>query len=113
MAIIKDGYIQTNSMFPNIDWYNEGNEVIDETTPEGKALVEKLLALSPFYKLIRDSEGNIIDAEEDLEAKQAWELAEQQRQEDYERTRPPTELERLEALESAILDLLFRQGGDM
>ena len=26
---------------------------------------------------------------------------------------PPTERERLEALESAMLDILFRQGGDM
>ena len=99
-------------MFPNIDWYNEGNEVIDETTPEGKALVEKLLALAPFYKLIRDSEGNIIDAEDDLEARQAWELEEQLGQEEWERTRPPTEQERIEALEFALLDLLF-QGGDM
>jgi hypothetical protein len=26
---------------------------------------------------------------------------------------PPTELERIEALESAMLDILFRQGGDL
>ena len=112
VAIIRENSLETNSRFPNTDWYNEGNEVIDETTPEGKALVEKLLVLSPFYKLIRDSEGNIIDAEDDLEARQAWELEEQQRREDWERTRPPTEQERIEALEFALLDLLF-QGGDM
>jgi len=113
LAIIKDGYIQTNSMFPNTDWYGEGNEVIDETTPEGRALVEKLFSLAPFYKLIRDSEGNIIDAEDDPEARQAWELEEQLRREEWERARPPTEQERIEALESAMLDILFRQGGDM
>ena len=113
MAIIREHGLETNSLFPNTDWYNEGNEVIDETTPEGRALVEKLLALSPFYKLIRDTEGNIVDAEDDLEARQAWELEEQLRQEEWERTRLPTEQERLEALESAILDILFQQGGDM
>ena len=112
MAIIRENSLETNSRFPNTDWYNEGNEVIDETTPEGRALVEKLLTLSPFYKLIRDSEGNIIDAEDDLEARQAWELEEQLRQEECERTRPPTEQERIEALEFALLDLIF-QGGDM
>ena len=113
MAIIREYSLETNSLFPNTDWYNEGNEVIDETTPEGKALVEKLLALSPFFKLIRDSEGSIVDAEDDLEARQAWELEEQQRQEEWERTRPPTDQERIEALEAAMLDILFRQGGDM
>ena len=113
MAIIREHGLETNSLFPNTDWYNEGNEVIDETTPEGKALVEKLLALSPFYKLIRDTEGNIIDAEDDTEARQAWEIEEQLRQEEWEHTRLPTEQERLEALESAILDILFQQGGDM
>lgn len=111
MAIIKKGYLQTNSLFPDTDWYNEGNEVIDETTPEGRALVEKLLTLSPFYKLIRDSKGNIIDAEDDPEARQAWELEKQLRQEEWGRTRPPTEQERIEALEYAMLDILFRQGG--
>ena len=113
MAIIREYGLETNSLFPNTDWYNEGNEVIDETTPEGRALVEKLFSLAPFFKLIRDSEGNIIDAEDDSEARQAWELEEQLRQEEWERTRPPTEQERIEALERAMLDMLFRQGGDM
>ena len=45
--------------------------MIDETPPEGRALVDKLLTLSPFYKLIRDSEGNIVNAEDDPEARQA------------------------------------------
>lgn len=111
MAIIREGFLETNSLFPTTDWYNEGNEVIDETTPEGRALVEKLLTLSPFYKLIRDSEGNIIDAEDDSEARQAWEIEKQLRQEEWERTRPPTEQERIEALESALLDLIFQGGG--
>jgi len=110
VAIIRENSLETNSLFPNSDWYNEGNEVIDETTPEGKALVEKLLVLSPFFKLIRDSEGNIIDAEDDIEARQAWELEKQQRQEEWERTRPPTEQERIEALENAMLTLILSGG---
>jgi len=110
MAIIRNGRLETNSLFPNTDWYNEGNEVIDETTTEGRVLVEKLFSLAPFFKLIRDSEGNIIDAEDDPEARQVWELEEQQRREEWERTRPPTEQERIEALEFALLDLLFTGG---
>lgn len=106
MAIVKPHGLETNSLFPNTDWYNEGNEVIDETTPEGKALVDKLLSLAPFYKLIRDSEGTIIDAEDDVEARQAWELEQQE----AEKNRPPTEQERIEALESAMLTLILSGG---
>lgn len=107
LAIIRKEYgLETNSLFPNTDWYNDGNEVIDETTPAGKALVDKLLSLSPFYALIRDSEGNVIDAEGDTEARRAWELEEQQKK----LTRPPTEGERLEALEKAMLTLVLSGG---
>lgn len=115
MAIIREGYLETLSLYPDSDWYNEGNEVIDETTPEGKALVEKLLALSPFYKLIRDTEGNIIDAEDDPEARQAreqWEQEERERREEEEKNKPPTEQERIEALESAMLALMFSGGAN-
>lgn len=112
MAIIKsDGTLETNSLFPDVDWYNQNNEVVDETTEKGQALVKRLVELSPFYTLVRDSKGNIVDAEDDVEARQAWESDEQQRQEEYERTRPPTEVDRLKALESAMLSLLFK-GGD-
>jgi len=65
MAIIRDNLIETNSLFPDSDWYNDGNEVIDETTEEGKALVEKILALAPAYELVRDAKGKIVDAVDD------------------------------------------------
>lgn len=65
MAIIRDNLIETNSLFPDSDWYHEENEVIDETTEEGKALVEKILALAPAYKLVRDAKGKIVDAVDD------------------------------------------------
>ena len=65
MAIIRDNLIETNSLFPDSDWYNDENEVIDETTEEGKALVEKILALAPAYELVRDAKGKIVDAVDD------------------------------------------------
>jgi hypothetical protein len=64
MAIIRDNLIETNSLFLDSDWYNDGNEVIDETTEEGKALVEKILAIAPAYELVRDDDGKIIGAVE-------------------------------------------------
>lgn len=93
MAILKkDGTVETNSKFKNIDWYNQGNEVIDETTPEGRNIVKKILSLSPYFILVRDDQGKVIDVLEDEE-------------------RPPTEQERIEALESALLTLMFTGGG--
>jgi hypothetical protein len=91
MAIIRDNLIETNSLFPDSDWYHEENEVIDETTEEGKALVEKILALAPAYKLVRDDDGKIIGAVDD-----PVKLAEMEQQNAYA---TPTLEERVRALE--------------
>lgn len=107
MAILRTHGIEIHSLFPNEDWYNEGNEVIDETTEKGQALVEKILTLVPFCTLIRDSVGNIIDAEDNLVARQTWEQEQQRLRDEHERTRPPSQEERLEAIESALLTMLL------
>jgi hypothetical protein len=65
MAIIRNGLIETNSLFLDSDWYDDGNEVIDETKEGGRMLVKKILALSPAYTLVRDVGGTIIDAVDD------------------------------------------------
>lgn len=91
MAIIRDGLIETNSLFPSLDWYGQGNEVIDETTEEGKALVQKILALTPAYALVRDAEGIIIDVVDD--PKRRVELEQQAE------SMSPTLEERVQALE--------------
>lgn len=102
MAIIRDNLIETNSLFPDSDWYHEGNEVIDETTEEGKRLVEKILALAPAYKLVRDAKGRIVDAVGD-----PVRLAEMEQR---KAEAPPTLEERVQALEEVELIRLF--GGE-
>lgn len=52
---------ETNSLFPNMDWYNEGNYVIDETTEEGQLLAQKIIENYPYFNFVLDSEGNLID----------------------------------------------------
>lgn len=107
MAIIRGGHLETNSLYPNVDWYDEGNEVIDETTAEGKLLVEKCLALSPAYTLVKDADGRITDVVDDP-VKRA-ELA--QRLQDELAKAPPSLEERIAALEELELQRLF--GGDV
>ena len=111
MAIIRDGCLETNSNFPNSNWYEDeaDNVVIDETTEEGEALVQKIISLTPYYDLVFDEGGKVIDAVENPQKKADW-LAQI---EQHEKNRPPTEQERIEALESALLSLMFRGGGDV
>lgn len=105
MAIISGGRLEISSIFPNTDWYEEGNEVIDETTPEGKELLEKLLLYNPFFILIRDDDGKIVNVEDDPIARKAWEEEEQQ----AKTSRMPTNDERIEALELGLLSIIFNQ----
>lgn len=44
--------IETHSWFPNVDWYNEGNYIIDETKEENKELIEKIKAYAPYMELV-------------------------------------------------------------
>jgi len=60
MIIKKNGSVETNSLFPNSDWYNEGNYIIDETKEENKELIEKIKANAPYMELIIE-DGQIVD----------------------------------------------------
>ena len=107
MIILSDGNFETNSLFPNTDWYNEGNEVIDETTEEGRLLAEKIMTLFPAYTIVRNAEGKIIDVVDDPVKRE--QLRQQEEQEAQES--PPTLEERIQALEELELMRIFG-GGD-
>lgn len=108
MILYADGNFETNTLFPDTDWYNEGNEVIDETTEDGRVLAEKITALYPAYTLVRDSQGKIIDVVDDPVKRE--QLRQQEEQEATEV--PPTLEERVQALEELELMRLFG-GGDV
>lgn len=48
MIIKKDKSFETNSLFPNTDWYEEGNFIIDETTEQGQRMVQAYVENYPF-----------------------------------------------------------------
>ena len=54
MIIRQDKTFETNSMFPNSDWYNEGNIVIDETTQNGKKMTKEYIDNYPFVDFKND-----------------------------------------------------------
>ena len=54
MIIRCDGSYETNSLFPNVDWYNEGNYIIDETTDEGKQMAQTYIENYPFVDFEHD-----------------------------------------------------------
>jgi hypothetical protein len=57
---------ETNSLYPKTDWYKDGHTiyVVDETTPEGMELAQKIARSYPYYDFVTDSEGNLIDITE-------------------------------------------------
>ena len=48
MIIRADKTFETNSMFLNSDWYNEGNIVINETTQKGRKMAKEYIENYPF-----------------------------------------------------------------
>lgn len=62
MIIRANKGFETNTKYPNSDWYNDGNAlyVVDETTPEGKELVQRIQAAYPYYDFVTDG-GKLID----------------------------------------------------
>lgn len=61
MIVRKDKTFETNSQFPNVDWYNEENYVVDETTEVGRVLARKIIENYPYFNFVLDSEGKLID----------------------------------------------------
>lgn len=62
MIIRSNGGYEINPLYPSTNWYEDepDNYVIDETTPQGKALTEKVQSLYPFYTL-NIASGVVID----------------------------------------------------
>ncbi|QUH21409.1 hypothetical protein [Alkaliphilus sp. B6464] len=60
MIVLRDKTIETNSLFPSTDWYNEGNYIIDETKEENKELIEKIKLNAPYMELVIE-DGQIVD----------------------------------------------------
>lgn len=56
------GY-ETNSAYPNTDWYNDGRTlyVVDETTPEGRELASRIMQAYPFYDFVTDENDKLIN----------------------------------------------------
>ena len=52
---------EIHSSFPNTDWDNNGNYVVDETSESGKSLADKIIANSPYFNFVLDSEGVLVD----------------------------------------------------
>ena len=48
MIIRQDKSFETNSLFPNSDWYDEGNLIIDETTQKGQKMAKEYIENYPF-----------------------------------------------------------------
>lgn len=56
---VDKGYEQ-QSHRPNVCW-KEGWILVDETTEEGKQLAQKIMDHYPYYELVLDNDGNLID----------------------------------------------------
>ena len=56
MIVKPSGDYEANSLFPNSDWYNQGNYIVDETTKEGQLLAEKIKANYPYMELVIEKE---------------------------------------------------------
>lgn len=71
MIIRSDSSFEINSLFPDTDWYQEGNYVIDETEAENKELIRKIKSYSPFMELVIKN-NKLVDVipKEDLKTEQ-------------------------------------------
>jgi len=61
MIVRQDKSYETNSMFPNTNWYkDEDNYVVDETTKEGVALAQRIIKAYPYYDFVVE-DGKLVD----------------------------------------------------
>lgn len=55
MIIRNNGY-ESNSLYPDTDWYNENNFVIDETNSENKEIIDKIKEHAPYMELVIEND---------------------------------------------------------
>ena len=60
MIVFEDGRYAQNSKFPDRDWYNEGNYVVDETKEENQWLIKKIEENAPYMELVVE-DGELVD----------------------------------------------------
>lgn len=61
MIVRKNKTYETNSLFPNSNWYeNEDNHVIDETKEENQELINKIKEHAPYMELVIEN-NKLID----------------------------------------------------
>ena len=60
MVIFKDKHFITNSEHPDDDFVGNADFVI----PDGSELAQKILAFCPYFDLVFDGKGDIVDIEE-------------------------------------------------
>ena len=87
MILFKNKGFTTNSDHPNDDWIGNADWVI----PDDSELAEKIISLYPNFEFVLDDDGNISDVVETEPAPVP--------------PAPPTDHERLEALESIFSEI--------
>ncbi len=81
MIIFEDKGFQTHSLYPNTDWTDNANYVVDDNSE----LAKKIIQLYPNYDFVTDEQGNLIDVVQ-VECEKNKEIEQ-----------PPTEIEQLRA----------------
>lgn len=121
MIIRQDKSYETNSMFPNVDWYDEGNFIIDETTTMGQQIAEIYVRNYPFVDFEHNEEFvtnvTVLDKPERLPEIEGKEIILKQDDEvgyyyEYEDIPLTSEEKRIRQLEIALLELTMVLGGD-
>lgn len=74
MIVREDRTYEINWRYPDTNWTDEtdGVYVVDETTPEGQALAEKIMSLFPYFDLVV-VDGQLVDVVENEELREEWE----------------------------------------
>ncbi len=88
MILYNNKHFAARSDHPNDDWMGNADYVI----PNGSELAEKILRLYPNFEIVTNEGGNLIDVAETEPAPIPPE--------------PPTDHERLEALEAAFMEFV-------
>ena len=92
MVLYKDKRFATRSDAPDTDFMGNADWVLDDNDEKDAEIEEKIISLYPNFDFVFDDNGNISDAVETEPAPIPPE--------------PPTDRERLEALEAAFMEFV-------
>ena len=95
MIVRKNKMYEVNSLFPNVDWYeNQDNYLIDESTETGKIICGKIIEHAPYYDFVFDDLGEITD------------IIPTERPQVVETVHIPSQEERIQSIEEVLLMLI-------